>query len=351
MNLIKLIRQNILNLQPYKSARDLFNNPEFILLDANENNFGTTFNGLPELKLNRYPDPSQNELRVLISEFLNVSKEQLFFGVGSDEIIDLLIRIFCEPGSDNVIISEPTFGMYKVFCDINNVETKTVLLNDDFQLNINSIKRCYNSNTKIIFLCSPNNPTGNLINREDIIELCNNFNAIVVLDEAYIDFANTNSFASEVKKYKNLVVLRTFSKAWGLAGLRLGYCISDPQITEFLFKVKSPCNINSFARYAVKNAIKNSNKRLKYIQSTIRERERLKIFLKTLPGILKVYPSEANFLLIKVENAKLFQQKLLERGIVVRDRSKQPKLKNCLRISVGTKKENDLLCKALKEIL
>ena len=351
MNIQKLIRKNIQSLKPYTSARDLYNNPDFVLLDANENNFGSTFNEICELKLNRYPDPRQNEMRELVGNAFGLEKEQLFFGVGSDEIIDLLIRISCEPGRDNVIIPEPTFGMYKVFCDINNVETKNVFLNDEFQLDINAIEKVLNKNTKLIFLCSPNNPTGNLLKKEDILCLCESTNSLIIVDEAYMDFAGNVSLAKEVRNYPNLVILRTFSKAWGLAGIRLGYSICDLVITDYLFKVKSPCNINTLTRYAVSKALQNPETMNEFVTITIKERERMKIRLENTPGTLKVYPSDANFLLVKVENAKGFQQSLAEKGIIVRDRSSQQKLANCIRISVGTKEENDQLLKAIKDIL
>ena len=351
MDIKKLVRSNILNLKPYTSARDLYNDPDFVMLDANENNFGTTFNEIPGLKLNRYPDPRQNEMRELIGKELGPDKEQLFFGVGSDEIIDLLIRIFCEPGKDNVIIPGPTFGMYKVFCDINNVETKDVLLTDDFQIDIKAIEKEYNKNTKIIFLCSPNNPTGNLLKKDDILYLCRNFNSVIIVDEAYIDFAGDNSLVKEVNNYRNLIILRTFSKAWGLAGARLGFSVAYPAITGLLFNVKSPCNVSTLTRYALQKAIENSGLKDEYITAAIKERNRLKNLLESLEGITEVYPSDANYLLVKVENAKDFQQKLAEKGIIVRDRSSQPKLENCVRISIGTEEENDLLWEAIRLIL
>ncbi len=351
MDITKLIRKNILNLKPYTSARDLYNNPNFVLLDANENNFGSTFDEIPGLELNRYPDPRQNEMRELIADTFGLKKEQLFFGVGSDEIIDLLIRIFCEPGKDSVIIPEPTFGMYEVFCDINDIETRSICLNDEFQLDIKAIKKSFDKNTKIIFLCSPNNPTGNLLKREDVLSLCKSINSLVIVDEAYIEFTGDLSLAEEVKNYTNLVVLRTFSKAWGLAGIRLGYSVSDPEITDYLFKVKSPCNINTLTRYAIKKAFQNSEIKNEYVAVTIKERAELINQLESLSGILKVYPSDANFLLVKVENAKKLQQSLAEKGIIVRDRSSQLMLENCVRISIGTKEENIQLLQAIKEIV
>ena len=349
MNIKKLVRKNILNLKPYTSARD--ENSSGILLDANENSFGSTFNEIKDLNLNRYPDPHQNDLRELVSDYLKTSKENLFFGVGSDEIIDLLIRIFCEPGKDKIMIPEPTYGMYKVAADINNVPVVSVLLNDDFQADKKEINKNFTQDIKIIFLCSPNNPTGNLLRKEDVLNLCKKYNSIIIVDEAYVDFAENFSLINEVRNYPNLVVMRTFSKAWGLAGARLGYCIANEEIIKILFKVKAPYNINSLTRYAVKQALKNVNLRNSYIKEIIEEKEKLKKELLLLPDILKVFDSDANFLLIKCTNAKTVLKKLAEKNIIIRDRSTQPKLENCLRISIGTKEENKILLNALKEIL
>ncbi len=349
MNIKNLVRKNILNLKPYTSARD--ENSSGILLDANENSFGSTFNEIKDLNLNRYPDPHQNDLRELVSNYLKISKENLFFGVGSDEIIDLLIRIFCEPGKDKVMIPEPTYGMYKVAADINNVSVISVLLNDDFQVDEEEINNNLTQDIKIIFLCSPNNPTGNLLKGEVILNLCKTYNSIIVVDEAYIDFAENFSLINEVKSYPNLVVMRTFSKAWGLAGARIGYCVANEEIIKILFKVKAPYNINSLTRYVVKQALKNINLKDSYIKEIIEEKEKLKKELLLLPGVSKVFNSDANFLLVKCENAKSVLKKLAEKNIIIRDRSSQPKLENCLRISVGTKEENKTLLNALKEIL
>ena len=349
MNIKNLVRKNILDLKPYTSARD--ENLSGILLDANENSFGSTFNEIKGLNLNRYPDPHQNDLRELISDYLKVPKENLFFGVGSDEIIDLLIRIFCEPGKNKIMIPEPTYGMYKVAADINNIPVVSVLLNDDFQVDEEEINKNFTPDIKIIFLCSPNNPTGNLLKEEDVLKICKKYNSIIIIDEAYIDFAENFSLKNEVEIYPNLVVMRTFSKAWGLAGARLGYCIANEEIINILFKVKAPYNINSLSRYAIKQALKNKNLRDLYIKEILTEREKLKKGLSLLPGVLNIFDSDANFLLIKCINAKTVLKKLAERNIVIRDRSTQPKLENCVRISVGTKEENKILLTALKEIL
>lgn len=351
MEIKKLIRKNILNLEPYTSARDIYGETDGkILLDANENSFGSTFpefSEIPDLKLNRYPDPHQKELKEIVGNYYSIAEENLFFGVGSDEIIDLLIRIFCD-AKDFVLIPEPTYGMYKVACDINNIKTKSILLNDEFQIDLNEIKKYQ---PKIIFLCSPNNPVGNLLNKNDVLELCKNSGAVVIIDEAYIDFCIDKTFAGEVKNFPNLIILRTFSKAWGLAGIRLGYCIADNEIIKLLFKIKAPYNINSLTKFALKSAMENHLLKDKYVKSIIRERERLKNQLESLAGITKVYNSEANFLLFKCKNAKLVQKKLADLEIIIRDRSAQPKLENCLRVTIGSEEENDKFWEAIRKVL
>ncbi|MDP1995206.1 MAG: histidinol-phosphate transaminase [Ignavibacteria bacterium] len=345
----KLIRTNILKLKPYTSARDLYCNG--ILLDANENSFGSSFQELEELHLNRYPDPHQVDLRNAVSKLLNIDAEKLFFGVGSDEIIDLLIRIFCEPREDRVMLLEPTYGMYKVACDINNVETVSPLLDDSFQIDFAEVEKYYSDKVKIIFACSPNNPTGNLLNKNDILQLCRNFNSLVVVDEAYIDFApGETSLINEVVNYPNLVVMRTFSKAWGLAGVRLGYCAADEEIISYLFKVKAPYNINALTGYAVLKSITNEEKKKSPVSEIIVERLRVETELKSISAITTVFPSNANYLLIRLPRANEIQKELAESGIVIRNRSSQPKLDNCLRITIGTKEENNALLSELKKI-
>jgi len=345
-----LVRKNILKLNPYTCARDLYS--DGILLDANENSFGSSFQGFEELHLNRYPDPHQVDLRKAVSTLLNVDANKLFFGVGSDEIIDLLIRIFCEPRQDYVMLLEPTYGMYKVACDINNVETVSPLLNDSFQIDFAEVEKHYSDKVKIIFVCSPNNPTGNLINKTDILRLCETYNSIVVVDEAYIDFSEPSaSLINEVKNYRNLVVMRTFSKAWGLAGVRLGYCAADEEIISYLFKVKAPYNINALTRYAVLKSIENKKKKESIVSEIIGERLRVENELKDISAITNVYPSDANYLLIRLPNAKEIQKQLAENGIVIRDRSSQSKLNDCLRITIGTKEENYALLSELKNLL
>lgn len=350
MDIKSLVRKNIIELKPYTSARDIYDSNEGILLDANENSFGSTFVEFNGLKLNRYPDPRQKDIRKVTSDYYSIPFENIFFGVGSDEVIDLLVRVFCIPGKDNVIIPQPTYGMYKVTCDINNIETKEVLLNDYFQIDRNAVKEKVNADTKIVFLCSPNNPTGNVLDKKDIINLCKELNVIIIVDEAYIDFSIKDTVVDEIKNHKNLIVLRTFSKAWGLAGIRSGFCAADEEIINILFKVKAPYNINALSRYALTKAVANSTRKDEYVDSIIKEKERLKNQLETLLFVKKIYNSDANFLLVKFENAKLVQNRLMEKGIIVRDRSTQPKLENCLRISIGNEEENDFLWEELRKI-
>ena len=354
MNIKNLIRPNILNLKPYTSARDIYGG-EGILLDANENSFGSTVHrielGKEQIELNRYPDPNQKDLREMVGKYFSIPNENLFFGVGSDEIIDLLIRIFCEPGKDSVLIPEPTYGMYKVACDINNVTTWEILLNDNFQVNLNEVQSNITKETKIIFLCSPNNPTGNLLNKNDILYLCKNHNSIIIVDEAYIDFAGNSSLTNEIENYPNLILLRTFSKAWGLAGIRLGFCIANSEIIKMLFKVKAPYNVNALTRFTVEAAIKNYQKKEEFVRLIINEREKLKNQLEKIDKVIKVFDSDANFLLFKCDNAKEVLKKLAKQGIIVRDRSTQPKLEDCIRVSVGTKEQNALFIKTLINIL
>jgi len=345
----KLVRENIKKLKPYTSARDQYS--EGILLDANENSFGSTVNDFENLQLNRYPDPYQKDLKEIVGNYFKVKKEKLFFGVGSDEIIDLLIRIFCDPRKDKAMILDPTYGMYKVACDINDVETISVNLNNDFQIDFDAVKNNFDENVKIIFLCSPNNPTGNLLNKNDIINLCKSFNAIIIVDEAYIDFSYSGSVIDEVENFENIVVLRTFSKAWGLAGIRLGFCAANEKIIDLLFKVKAPYNINLLTRFAVEKAIENFEQKDKFVQELISESERIISELKKMEGIKKVFHSDANYILFRCENAKEIQKKMADDGIIIRDRSSYEMLENCLRVTIGTPEENNKFINGLKKYL
>ena len=344
-----LVRKNILKLKPYTSARDSF--LDGILLDANENSYGSVIDDKENLSLNRYPDPQQNILREKISNYLKVDKTKLFIGVGSDEVIDLLIRIFCEPEKDSVLIPVPTYGMYKVACDINNVNVINVPLKKNFQLNVKAILEQVQKNTKIIFLCSPNNPTGNILKTNDVVKILKNFEGIVVVDEAYIDFSKEYSIIKEINNYKNLVITRTFSKAWGLAGIRSGYSIADEFITDLLFKIKAPYNINKLTANAILKALSNVKKKNALVQKLNNQKEKLINELKNIKQIQKVFPSDANFVLFKIKNATEVYNKLAEKGIIIRNRSNQPLLENCLRVSVGTSKENKKFIQTLKIIL
>ncbi|MEX1276872.1 MAG: histidinol-phosphate transaminase [Bacteroidota bacterium] len=347
MDIENLVRSNIKALKPYRAARH--DHVSGVLLDANENSFGSA---LPSsgLELNRYPDPYQQKLRTKLAALYGVRTENMFLGVGSDEAIDLLIRIFCEPAADSILVVEPTYGMYRVAAGINNVEVRSVLLNDDFQMDLSAVTNAIDAKTKIIFCCSPNNPTANLLRRDDILTLCNQANAIVVVDEAYLDFADSPSLSDQVNVIPNLVILRTLSKAWGLAGIRLGCAIADPAIISLLLKIKSPYNINALTSAEALKALENREKVKHTTAAIIAERGRLAEALRFIPYIRQVFPSDANFLLVRFDDAPTVYSRLVQKGIIVRDRSSEPKLANCLRITIGTPEQNDLLIKTMKEL-
>ena len=343
----KLVRKNILNLKPYRSARDDFDSG--ILLDANENSFGTPFED--DQELNRYPMPYQEELRAKIAEFRGVKAENVFVGVGSDEAIDLLYRIFCEPGKDRVLITPPTYGMYKVSANINDVAVDEVLLTADFQLRVEATLNAATNRTKLLFLCSPNNPTANSLNQNDILRLSDEFRGIVVLDEAYIDFSEQESFAKEVRKRKNLVVLQTMSKSFGLAGIRLGIAIADPEVIGFMMKVKAPYNVNKLtSAVAIKgfSYLNAMNAKIKQIKT---EREKVIRKLEQIPQVQKVYPTDANFLIFRIHHALDVYRKVAEKGVVIRYRGNEPNCENCLRLTIGTPEENERFFKTLTEVL
>lgn len=345
----KLVRKNILKLKPYTSARGSY--LEGILMDANENSIGSAVKDEKDLELNRYPDPNQNRLREKLSAYLGVESSKLFFGVGSDEIIDLLIRIFCEPKKDSVLIPQPTYGMYQVACEINDIKVIEVPLGKGFQLDNNSTLKAAQKNTKIIFLCSPNNPTGNLLTKKSILQILNNFKGIVVIDEAYIDFSEKNSSVRLLDKYENLVITRTFSKAWGLAGLRCGYSIANESITNLLFKVKAPYNMNKLTASAVLEALGNSKQKDNFVKKLNLEKEFLISEMKQIKQIKKILPTDANFITFRINNATGIYYKLVKEGVIIRNRSSQLNLENCLRVSIGTRKENKIFIKKLKEII
>jgi len=344
-DLDNLVRKNIKELVPYSSARDEFKGNGKIFLDANENGLGSP---LPKL-YNRYPDPYQLELKKAISKIKQVSTEHIFLGNGSDECIDLLYRCFCEPRRDNVIICPPTYGMYKVSANINDVEVREARLLENFQLDLEKLEQLVDDNTKMIWLCSPNNPTGNSLNREDIETILNNFNGIVALDEAYINFSKHKSFLQELPEYPSLVILQTFSKAWGMAALRLGMAFASEQIITLLNKIKPPYNINQATQELALNASYEIVQVNDMIKELVGMRDALARVLEQLPMVEKVYPSDANFLLVKIQQAKKIYEFLVSRSIVVRDRSNVQLCEDCLRITIGSEDEITMLVYALKE--
>jgi len=345
----KLVRKNILELQPYSSARDEFTGSASIYLDANENGLGSpvSVEGI-DANLNRYPDPYQYKLKQAISSVKDVSIENIFLGNGSDECIDLLFRSFCEPGKDNVIICPPTYGMYEVSANINNVEIRKASLTNEFELDIPLIQSLVNDNTKLLWICNPNNPTGTLFRKESILQLLQNFKGIFVIDEAYIDFSQEPSYLNLLPEYKNLVVLQTFSKAWGLAGLRIGMALTSADIVSILNKVKPPYNINQATQDILISALKKKDSVNKDIAELVENRKCLAAAIETLAITRKVFPSQGNFLLVKMINAKKIYSYLLEAGIVVRDRSNIQLCEGCLRITVGSKDDNKQLIETLR---
>lgn len=356
-NLDSLVRENIKKMTAYSSARHEFNGQASIYLDANENSFGSPLQGLPSpsgeglgVRFNRYPDPLQIQVKEKLSRIKGVPPQNIFLGNGSDEAIDLLFRIFCVPGRDNVIIFPPTYGMYEVCAEMNDVQVKKVNLTNDYQLNIAAIEAAIDPFTKLIFICSPNNPTGNSINRNDVEVILNNFNGLVVIDEAYINYAKQKTFIPELTEYPNLLVMQTLSKAWGLAGLRLGMAFASQPVIDLMNKVKYPYNINTATQLLASEALDNIEWVNEHISVTVSEREKLKNNLLTLPYTEFVYPSDSNFLLVKMNNARKIYDSLSTGGIIVRDRSKVVLCDNCLRITIGTEKENQALIDALKKL-
>ncbi|WP_339879526.1 histidinol-phosphate transaminase [uncultured Algoriphagus sp.] len=345
-DLTPLLRPHIANLQPYTSARDEYTGKEGIFLDANENPYGS----ITDEDHNRYPDPYQLELKAEIAKIKHVKPSQIFLGNGSDEAIDLLFRAFCNPGIDNVILLPPTYGMYEVSAGINDVETRKVPLTADFQIQTDLILRTVDKNTKIIFVCSPNNPSGNKVNRKDILRLLGEFNGLVVVDEAYIDFSDEPSFTTHLGEHGNLIVMQTFSKAWGLASLRLGMAFASKQLIKILNRIKPPYNISGLTQQTVLASIQKVDKVNSMIADMLQEREFLKNELSQLDFVEKIHPSHANFLLVKIPNASHVYDDLIEEKIIVRNRSKVQLCEECLRISVGTRSENEAFIKALKKI-
>lgn len=338
--MIHLARKNIQNLKPYSSARHEFKGTAKIYLDANENPFN---NGM-----NRYPDPMQWKVKTQLARIKGVQPENIFLGNGSDEPIDLLMRIFCEPGIDNIITLPPTYGMYQVSADINNVEVRKVNLTKEYQLDVDAILDAVDEHSKILFICSPNNPTGNSIDRADIETLVQQFKGVVVIDEAYIDFSSEESCIDFIETYENVVILQTFSKAWGMANIRLGKAFSNTQIIDLLNKVKPPYNISELTQKAALLAFKHRDKVKEAVATILRERSRLEDNLTRYDFVEEVYPSDANFILVKVTEPNRLYDFLVTRGIIVRNRSTVPLCEGCLRFTVGQPKENDNLLEAMK---
>jgi histidinol-phosphate aminotransferase len=342
----KITRKNILNLTPYSSARDEFTGEASVYLDANENAYGSP---LEQQQYNRYPDPLQYKVKKRLSEIKGVPVRNIFLGNGSDEAIDILFRSFCNPAVDNVIIVPPTYGMYEVSANINDVEARKVNLTEEYQLNLESIAEAIDEHTKLIFICSPNNPTGNSINRDDIETLLANFNGLIVIDEAYINFSRQKTFIQELTEYANLVVLQTLSKAWGLAGLRVGMAFASEEIIEIMNKVKPPYNINEASQELALKALENVAQVNGWIKEILEQRDKLVLSIKDFDFVLDIYPSDANFILVKTTGPKPIYDFLVEKGIIVRDRSKVELCEGCLRITVGTPAENEVLIKTLQQ--
>jgi histidinol-phosphate aminotransferase len=343
-NIDNLVRENIKAMTPYSSARHEFSGAATVFLDANENSFGSP---LPE-NYNRYPDPLQMNLKEKISGIKGVPVQNIFLGNGSDEAIDLLFRIFCIPGKDNIVIFPPTYGMYEVCAEMNDVAVKKISLLENFQLNLQAAEEAIDTNTKLIFVCSPNNPTGNSINRNDIEILLNNFDGLVVIDEAYINYARQKTFINELTEYPNLIILQTLSKAWGLAGLRLGMAFAGQPVIEYMNKVKYPYNINTATQQLATEALNNISSVNNWTKTTVDQKEWLTKQLIELPFTEIVYPSDANFLLVKMKKAKEIYSFLSAKGIIVRDRSSVILCADSLRITIGTPDENKQVLEALK---
>ncbi len=337
-----ITRKNILALHPYSSARDEYTGAASVFLDANENPFNEPYN--------RYPDPHQVALKNQIGKLKNIPASQIFLGNGSDEPIDLLFRAFCEPGIENVVAIAPTYGMYRVAADTNDIAYREVLLEEDFSLNADKILAAADSKTKLIFLCSPNNPTGNALDDKQMLKIIENFNGLIVLDEAYIDFCPEKTFLATLSKFPNLVILQTLSKAWGLAGIRLGMAFASPEIIAILSKIKYPYNINLLTQRKALEMLQSDSQKEKWVEIILKQRALLLKELSKLSMVTKIYPSDANFILVKTIAAKKIYDALVDRQIIVRDRSKIVLCGEALRISVGTENENNILIEALKDI-
>jgi histidinol-phosphate aminotransferase len=341
MDLKSLVRKNIFDLQPYSCARDEFKGEASVYLDANESPYNNEYH--------RYPDPLQTRLKEKVAEIKKLRPSQIMIGNGSDETIDLAFRIFCEPGMDNVVAIEPTYGMYKVCADINNIEYRKVLLDENFQLDAEKLLIATDAHTKLIFLCSPNNPSGNLLKREEIRKVVENFTGIVIIDEAYVDFSSEPSWLNDLEKYPNLILLHTFSKAWGMANLRCGFAFASEEIIRLFTKVKYPYNMSGWIQRIILEQIEvGTHSKNHWVNLILEEKELLVKELNSLQIVTKIYPSDANFLLVKVVDADKIYQDLVKKGIIVRNRNSVTLCNNCLRITVGEKEENRTLIEALK---
>ena len=344
-NINNLVRENIKGLHPYSSARDEYKeatSKDMVFLDANENPF--------ENGVNRYPDPQQHSVKDLLSGIKNIDKENILLGNGSDEVLDLIFRAFCEPNTDNIITLPPTYGMYDVLAAINAIENKKVVLTDRFQPKVDEILQVANQSSKILFLCSPNNPSGNSFSREKVEELLNRFTGIVVIDEAYIDFSEEKSWLDRLSEFPNLVITQTLSKAYGLAGIRLGVCYASEAIIGILNKIKPPYNVNELTQQKTIDRLQKVNEVTEEVLQIKAQREVLIASLKEINFIQRIYPTDCNFVLVKVDDATKRYRQLIDKGIVIRNRTSQPLCENCLRITIGTKEENSKLMIALQEI-
>ncbi len=345
-NINNLVRENVKSMKPYSSARDEFEDfdtADMIFLDANENPFQ---NGV-----NRYPDPQQSSVKVVLAKQRNINLNQILLGNGSDEVLDLIFRAFCEPKIDNVITLPPTYGMYSVLSNLNDIENREVLLSTDFQPQVEKILETVDANTKIIFLCSPNNPTGNSFSDESVTQLLQNFKGLVVIDEAYIDFSYKESWLAKIDQYPNLVITQTLSKAYGLAGIRLGICYGSAAVISVLNKIKPPYNVNELTQLRALERLSDPEKIKSEIVSIIAQREELLKVLVDVKFVEKIYPTEANFILIKVDNANKRYDELIAKGIVIRNRTTQPLCENTLRLTIGTEQENKKLMEALASLI
>ena len=340
-----LLRENIKNLQPYSSARDEFDGEGSVMLDANENAFGSPLSQ----PFNRYPDPLQLAVKQKLSAIKGIAADHIFLGNGSDEAIDLLFRAFCRPGLDNVILLPPTYGMYEVSANINDVTVRKVNLTADYQLDLDTIAAAIDKHTKMIFICSPNNPTGNSIRRQDIETVLVNFDGIVVLDEAYINYAKQGSFIPSLQEFPNLVILQTLSKAWGLAALRLGMAFASPEIIHVFNKIKPPYNINQATQTYAIEALERIDTVNEWIRETVGERAALVEQLELIPQVEHITPSDANFVLVRLQQARPLYNYLVSKGIIVRDRSTVTLCEGALRMTVGTPAENQTLLSQIKE--